>query len=79
MSYRVTHLWSVLEKDERSLRWLARKTGYSHQYLRLLKSGRRERASDEFAQRVADALGLPVEAIFERVVTPADAAVALAE
>jgi transcriptional regulator with XRE-family HTH domain len=64
MSYRVTHLWSVLEKDERSLRWLARRTGYTHQYLSLLKTERRTSVSDEFAQKVSDALRLPIETVF---------------
>lgn len=72
MSYRVTHLWSVLEKDERSLRWLARRIGYTHQYLSLLKTARRTSVSDEFAQKVSDALRLPVEAIFASVETHND-------
>jgi hypothetical protein len=68
MSYRVTHLWAILDEQERSLRWLARKTGYTHQYLSLLKTARRTGVSDDFATRVARALNLPVEAAF----APAD-------
>lgn len=67
MSYRVTHLWLVLAKNERSIRWLARHAGCTHNYLNQLKSGRRQTLSDELAARVADVFQLPVEALFEQV------------
>jgi DNA-binding Xre family transcriptional regulator len=64
MRYRVTHLWDVLKAQERSLAWLSRKTGYSTQYLSLLKKGQRERVSAAFVSAVCTALGLPLSALF---------------
>jgi DNA-binding XRE family transcriptional regulator len=67
MSYRATHLWSVLAKEERSVVWLARKAGCSRNYLQQHRSGRRPTLSDDLARRVADVFNLPVEAVFTRV------------
>lgn len=60
-------LSSVLESQERSLSWLARKTGKSPSYVVRVINGER-RPSDEFKQRAAEALGVPIELLFPRAV-----------
>lgn len=70
MSCRITHLWDALAEDERSMRWLARRTGYSHYYFSLLKSGARPTCSDEFALRVSAVMGVPLENLFARIPDP---------
>jgi hypothetical protein len=61
--YRVTNLWKVLEQRERSAEWLAKKVGYTGQYFRLIRAGKRP-VSEEVARRVSAFLELPVEALF---------------
>jgi hypothetical protein len=70
MRYRVTHLWAVLAAQERSVAWLARKMGFTQQYLSLLKMGRRRYVSERFALAASAALNLPVEALFLPVESP---------
>lgn len=63
-------LSGVLESQERSLSWLARKTGKSPSYVTRVLNGERNPSSD-FKQRAADALGVPETMLF-----PPEAAVA---
>lgn len=60
----VSHpLSGVLESQERTGAWLARKTGKSPAYVTKVLNGTR-RPSDDFKARAADALGVPVTLIF---------------
>jgi len=61
--YRVTNLWKVLDQRERSTEWLAKKCGYSGQYFRLIRAGKRP-VTEEVARRVSTFLELPVESLF---------------
>lgn len=56
-------IWTVLAHQDRSLGWLARRTGVSRQYWSLLRRGRR-RPSPALRARAADALGLPEGVLF---------------
>jgi transcriptional regulator with XRE-family HTH domain len=56
-------LVAVLSQQERTLSWLARKTGKSPSYVTRVIQGAR-RPSDDFKARAADALGVPVALIF---------------
>jgi transcriptional regulator with XRE-family HTH domain len=66
----VTHLWAVLDAQERSLSWLARRMGYTQQYLSLLKTGRRAQVSERFATAASAVLNLPIEDLFLPVESP---------
>ncbi len=66
--YRVTHLWMVLGQRERTVEWLANKVGYSGQYLRLIRAGKRP-VTEEVARRIAAFLELPVESLFVPIVS----------
>jgi transcriptional regulator with XRE-family HTH domain len=60
----VTHpLSAVLEQQERTASWLARKTGKSPSYVTRVMAGER-RPSDDFKVRAADALAVPVSLLF---------------
>lgn len=73
MSYRVTdHLWTTLANEERSIRWLARKAGCTHNYLNQLKSGRKPAVSEELAARIAAVFGVPISTLFENVNAPTE-------
>lgn len=65
-------IWSVLEHQGRSLRWLARRTGYSEDLMTFVKTDRR-RATAEFRQRCATALDIP-EALLFTDAAPVEAA-----
>jgi transcriptional regulator with XRE-family HTH domain len=56
-------LGAVLEAQERSASWLARKTGKSPSYVTLVLQGKR-RPSEDFKSRAAEALGIPVNLLF---------------
>jgi transcriptional regulator with XRE-family HTH domain len=56
-------LVSVLKQQERSLSWLARKTGKSPTYVTRVIQGERK-PSDDFKARASLALGVPVDLIF---------------
>ncbi len=59
-------LSEVLESQERSLSWLARKTGKSPSYVTRVLQGER-RPSDDFKRRASEALGVPESMIFPAV------------
>lgn len=56
-------LWDILKTQGRSIAWLARQTGYSANYLYLIKMGTRP-PSPEFMRRVSAVLQLPERALF---------------
>jgi transcriptional regulator with XRE-family HTH domain len=56
-------LLAVLNQQERTAAWLARKTGKSPSYLTRVLQGTR-RPSDDFKARSAEALGVPVALLF---------------
>jgi hypothetical protein len=56
-------LLAVLDSQERTGAWLARKTGKSPAYVTKVINGTR-RPSDEFKQRAAEALGVPASLLF---------------
>lgn len=56
-------LVAVLKQQERSLSWLARKTGKSPAYVTRVIQGERK-ASDDFKARASQALGVPIDLIF---------------
>ena len=56
-------LSAVLESQERSLSWLARKTGKSPSYVLRVVTGER-RPSEDFRSKAADALGVPEAMLF---------------
>ena len=71
MSYRIRgRLWALLTERERTASWLARQSGYTPQYIRMLRAGLRATVSDAFAHRVAAALAMPIDDLFERVDAP---------
>jgi transcriptional regulator with XRE-family HTH domain len=57
-------LSAVLQAQERTASWLARKTGKSPSYVTRVLLGER-RPSDEFKARAAEALGVPAELLFK--------------
>lgn len=56
-------LWTVLDHQGRSIRWLSRRTKLSEDLFLSVKAGRR-RATEDFRQRCADALDLPESVLF---------------
>lgn len=56
-------LVAVLKQQERSLSWLARKTGKSPTYVTRVIQGERK-ASDDFKAKASLALGVPTDLIF---------------
>lgn len=56
-------LQAVLDQQERTASWLARKTGKSPSYVTRVLQGTR-RPSDDFRSRAADALGVPETLLF---------------
>lgn len=56
-------LSAVLESQERSLSWLARKTGKSPSYVTRVLQGERK-PSDDFKKRAAEALSVPEHLLF---------------
>lgn len=53
----------VLDQQERTAAWLARKTGKSPSYVTRVLNGER-RPSEDFKQRTAEALGVPASLLF---------------
>lgn len=56
-------LQAVLDQQERTASWLARKTGKSPSYVTRVLQGKR-RPSDDFKARASDALGVPASLLF---------------
>lgn len=56
-------LQAVLDQQERTASWLARRTGMSPSYVTRVLQGER-RPSDEFKAKAADALGVPTSLLF---------------
>lgn len=56
-------LSAVLESQERSLAWLARKTGKSPSYVTRVLQGDRKPSAD-FKTKASEALGVPEQLIF---------------
>jgi transcriptional regulator with XRE-family HTH domain len=56
-------LSDVLASQERTLSWLARKTGKSPSYVLRVTTGERN-PSEDFKARAAEALGVPVALLF---------------
>ena len=65
-------LADVLAQQERTLSWLARRTGKSPSYVLRVTQGSR-RPSDDFKARASEALGVPVALLFPEP-APAEAA-----
>jgi transcriptional regulator with XRE-family HTH domain len=63
----------VLAADERPITWLARRTGFTRNYLSMVFHGNRA-ASAEVRRRCAEALGLPEHVLFHGVAAPEKAA-----
>ena len=65
-------LKAMLDQQERTAAWLARKTGVDPSLVTRILNGER-RASDDFKARAAEALGIPVALLFPqaRAETPA--------
>lgn len=57
-------LSEVLESQERTLAWLARKTGKSPSYVTRVLQGERN-PSPDFKKRSAEALGVPESLLFQ--------------
>lgn len=70
-------IWRVIEHQGRTLRWLARRTGYSEDLLLSVKAGRRK-ASSDFRTKCALALDIPEALLFlsGSVTEPTETAVA---
>lgn len=69
-------LFEVMRHQERSYLWLARRTGYSHSYIKAVAAGQRP-ASPDFRARSAYALDLPESVLFHATPKPrAEAAAA---
>jgi transcriptional regulator with XRE-family HTH domain len=51
-------IWQTLNEQGRSNVWLAKRTGYSYGYVRLVACGA-EPVTEEFRRRAAEALGVP--------------------
>jgi transcriptional regulator with XRE-family HTH domain len=60
-------LWAWLVREQRSVRWLARRTGVSEGTIRAVKMGKRH-ATRAFAERIATGLGLPAGDLFLPIV-----------
>lgn len=56
-------IWEILEHQGRNKKWLARVTGYSHGYVRLVACGVKP-ASAEFRRRCASVLDVPESVLF---------------
>ena len=56
-------LWRYLEYEERSMSWLAQKTGFSRSYLTKMRSGQKP-VTEKFARRAADTLKVPLDLLF---------------
>lgn len=56
-------IWAVLREQGRNLKWLARRMGYSHGYVRGVACGM-DPVTAAFRQRAANALDLPVGVLF---------------
>jgi len=65
--YRPTGLRAALAAQDRTVVWSARKGGVSHPLIFLALTGRRT-LSESVAQRITDALGLPMDELFTEVV-----------
>ena len=59
-------VWALLDTQERTAAWLARKSGKSPSYVTLVLQGKR-RPSADFKRRAAEALGVPESLIFPEV------------
>ncbi len=62
--YRATHLAAVLEEQGRRRDWLAATVGISPALVSMILSGERW-ASEDVAERIARALGVPLFLVFE--------------
>lgn len=56
-------IWAVLKHQGRSLKWLARRTGYSYPHVKGVANGQ-QNVSDEFRRRCAAAMDLPESVLF---------------
>lgn len=56
-------LQAVLDQQERTASWLARKTGKSPSYVTRVLQGHR-RPSEDFKARASEALGVPASLLF---------------
>lgn len=61
--YDASRLFDYLEEKGIVMAWLARRCGYSDNYLTLIKTGRKP-ATAAFAKKTSDALGLPMSLLF---------------
>ena len=60
MEYRI---WEILEKQGRSLKWLAQRTGYGYSYIRQIRAGLYP-VTAEFKHKCEWALEIPVDILF---------------
>ncbi|OHU23436.1 hypothetical protein BKG77_07165 [Mycobacteroides chelonae] len=65
-------LRALMEQDTFSLGRLARYSGCSKGFISHLLSGRRGSCTPELAERIAEALGVPISVLFEVRVTPSE-------
>jgi transcriptional regulator with XRE-family HTH domain len=56
-------IWRILKEQGRSQKWLAKRIGRSHSHVRHCSIGQRN-PGQEFRQRCADVLGIPVDMLF---------------
>lgn len=56
-------LWRYLEVEERSMNWLAQKTGFSSSYLTKMRTGQKP-VTERFARSAAEVLKVSVELLF---------------
>jgi plasmid maintenance system antidote protein VapI len=61
--YDAAPLWAWLRTEERSVNWLARKTGVPESTLRALKGNHRP-VTAQMAARIAGALGMQITELF---------------
>lgn len=56
-------IWTILEYQDRTLKWLARRTGYEYGYIRKLRIGAAP-ITAEFRRKAAAAMDLPENVLF---------------
>jgi transcriptional regulator with XRE-family HTH domain len=72
--YRATHLKAIMDEQGRKRSWLARKVGVSESFIRFILSGERT-VSEEVAERIATALGVPLFFAFDGTDVPDNGAI----
>ena len=55
-------IWEILDHQGRSLKWLARRTGYSYAHVKGVAAGQ-ARITPEFRERCAEAFDVPLSRV----------------